>query len=128
MIAGIIISGGYRPGARHPVNSTEVWIPSSGLQCRLADLPAGRAEHSQSGDLLCGGLGQARELHNSCVRWRGRVWTTWAVLQTVRVGHSAWNSSAGLVLMGGDITRKSTEIVKGKNRVEKYFPMKYQTK
>ena len=128
IISGIIISGGYSPGDLEPVNTTEVWIPSTGVECRLADLPEQTNGHSYSDGLVCGGVGRGRVGRNSCVKWTGRRWRTWVVLETIRVGHSAWNTSAGLVLMGGDLTRKSAEIIKGEDRVEKYFDMKYQTK
>ena len=124
IIAGIIISGGYSPGDRDPVSTTEVWIPSTGVQCRLADLPKKTAEHTYSDGLICGGVGRSREGRNSCVKWTGRSWKTWVIQETIRVGHSAWNSSAGVVLLG-DL---SAEIIKGEDSVEKYFDMKYQTK
>ena len=127
IIAGIIITGGYSPRDHlEPVNTTEVWIPSTGLQCQLADLPEKTAEHTYSDGLVCGGVGSGRVGRNSCAKWRGRGWRTWVVQETIRVGHTAWNSSAGVVLMGGN--RKYAEIIKGEENIEKYFDMKYQTK
>ena len=124
ILAGIIISGGYSPGDLDPLNTTELWIPSTGVRCRLVDLPERTAGHSYSDGLVCGGVGRGRVGRNSCVKWTGRSWRTWVVLDTIRLGHTAWNSSSGVVLMGN----MTAEIIKGEDRMEKYFDMKYQTR
>ena len=35
--------------------SVEVYVPSTGLQCKLPDLPEKRAEHTMEAKTVCGG-------------------------------------------------------------------------
>ena len=54
LYSGLIISGG------DPVDtagrSVEVYAPSTGQQCRLADLPDVRRYHTMEAKTVCGGL------------------------------------------------------------------------
>ena len=51
-------------------NSVEVFIPSTGSQCSLPDLPGpGASAHIQDGNLLCGG-----DHHDGCYSWTNGRW------------------------------------------------------
>ena len=140
---GIIISGGIEHRDGPDSNTTEIWIPSTGLQCSLLPLPLHRHGHTHSGDLLCGGglstlsrcsaifvnlIKITRTPHRStCLERSWNVWRTLDLTITARVGHSAWSSRAGLVLLGGDTTGRSVEIING-TAVRKYFDLRHHTK
>ena len=48
------MSGGSPPGIAD--HSVEVYVPSTGQQCQLPDLPDMRAEHSMEAKMVCGGV------------------------------------------------------------------------
>ena len=55
LYSGLIISGG-ESSDDSVGNSVEVFVPSTGQHCGLADLPDRRSHHSQDGETICGGL------------------------------------------------------------------------
>ena len=50
LFPGLIISGGSNSS-----QSVEVFVPSTGQQCQLPSLPAGRYDHSMEARTVCGG-------------------------------------------------------------------------
>ena len=91
--------------------SVEVILPS-GRSCSLPSLPAPRADHSQSGLTACGGWAELLQwettLH-SCVTFIAGVWKRSHTLSKSRLYHVAWQSPAGILLMGG--TEQTSELV-----------------
>ena len=85
------MSGGY--GA---LKSAEV-ILENGSTCTLPDLPPpGRTEHSATGLILCGGLGE----ESTCSTFTGQ-WETSHQLNATRWGHVSWDSPTGIHIIGG---------------------------
>ena len=62
--SGLIISGG---GSGSAEKSVEVFVPSTGQHCQLADLPAGRRLHTMEGVMLCGGGESDSGTRGSCL-------------------------------------------------------------
>ena len=54
LYSGLIISGGRPSGTAG--QSVEVYAPSTGQQCRLADLPDVRRYHTMEAKMVCGGF------------------------------------------------------------------------
>ena len=57
IFVGIIITGGseVKSDLIPVTDSVELYVPSTGFQCWLPNLPSPRARHSQNGPILCGG-------------------------------------------------------------------------
>ena len=87
------------------ITSVEVILPS-GRSCRLPSLPEPRSGHTQSGLTACGGWGgllvQNTTWH-TCVKFAAGVWKRSHTLAKSRWFHIAWQSPAGILLMGGNI-------------------------
>jgi len=113
---GILIAGGYR---WDPLRSTEVFIPDTGKTCSLPDLPKENYGHTLdtlgNTPVICGGYGDGGANLYSCLQLTatsaGGIWTNYATTRWGRHEHSSWVSSAGLVLMGGEYSGTTTEIV-----------------
>ena len=89
-LKGFLITGGYGTGS-----SVEVFIPSSGSQCSLPDLPKRTLSHIQAGKTLCGG----RE--DTCYTWLRAEWhQTPNVLNRKR--SMAETLGDGILVFGGD--------------------------
>ena len=68
LYSGLIISGGYPPDSAG--QSVEVYVPSTGQHCQLADLPAGRSLHSMEKMVVCGGY----DTRTSCLTLTDAGW------------------------------------------------------
>ena len=65
LYSGLIISGGYPDDTAG--QSVEVYAPSTGQQCRLADLPGVRRGHSMEAKTVCGGLFWFSDTKKTCI-------------------------------------------------------------
>ena len=93
------------------LTSVEVILPS-GRSCILPSLPLPRADHSQSGLTACGGWGGIlvqEATRTTCVTFAAGVWKRSHTLAKTRWLHVAWQSPAGILLMGG--TEQTSELV-----------------
>ena len=111
-------------GGNGPLNSVEVYVPSTNTSCSLPSLPVTTYDHTQDGLLLCGGL-QCPVSNDQCRRGApggtfecltfdpvSELWITTHALQERRSGHSSWQREDGTVLlMGGMFSPITTEIV-----------------
>ena len=90
------------------LSSVEV-LTSSGLllPCSVPPLPTLREYFTQNGEVVCGGYPTVQ----SCISLTGSDWTTSHQLVESRWGHSSWSSPAGLILMGGYDSGKTTELL-----------------
>jgi len=101
--------------------STEVFIPDTGKTCSLPDIPESDTRVGHTLDTLgnttviCGGTYRPYFSATSCQQFTptsaGGVWTNYTTTMKRSHGHSSWVSSAGLVLMGGEYSGNTTEIV-----------------
>ena len=83
-------------------NVTGLFIPSTGRYCHLPPLPRSRASHTVNGLTACRGsghgfAGQTCETFNTS----SGQWETSYTFDSSLSGHVAWQTSRGLLLMGG---------------------------
>ena len=116
----IIVTGSYVSNGQ----SVEVLREDGSSLCSLPDLPDYYRYHTQSGLVTCGGY----RTQTSCYNFSSGVWTRSHSLLHSRVYHSAWSSPLGTVLMGGDVSLTTTELLTEDGQSTDLFSMKYQTK
>ena len=89
-------------------NSVEAYNPHTKKICKLSDLPYGVYGHTVCGGLLCGGYRTGK----SCLKLgpAGFVKATVA-LQQYRWFHLCWNLPEGVLLLGGEGSPSTTELV-----------------
>ena len=85
----------------------EVFSPSTGQSCSLPSLPDSRQSHTMDSLLICGGYDTA----TTCLTFSSGEWITSHTLLEGRYGHSSIITDEGLVLMGGQDSLYSSEIV-----------------
>ena len=126
MFSAILITGGDSTGGN---SAAEVFLPSTSTSCQLPGLVLGRVDHTMAGLLLCGGCcgGEAR---SSCEQFRPAT-GTWArtshTLQQERGDHVSWSVEEGTLLMGGEYSHTTSEIVRLDGTTDTSFDMKYDT-
>ena len=96
--------------------STEVYFPTpgSGYTCSLQNMPSARNGHTldQLGDgtvLACGGYLSV----NICDKFNGTSWSMYSTLLYGREWHTSLPGHHDLLLMGGLLSRATTELVGG---------------
>ena len=114
------MNGGVR------LQSVEIYNPVTNSICSLPELPEARYDHTQDGELACGGFGDSSNTLTTCVKWSSESgsWTQSHTLRHKRAGHVSWATEDGVYLMGGDYsssTWKTTELVKVDGLVENGF-------
>ena len=103
----VLITGGVGDG-RTGLSSVEVFSPSGvPLPCTVPPLPAYRSSHTQDGEVACGGSGSSY----SCDSLTASGWTTSHQLVSPRHRHVSWRSPDGLLLMGGEYSLQTTELL-----------------
>ena len=91
---GLLLSGGYpNPSSS---NSAEVFLPFTGQQCRLPEIPGSpRWYHTMDNTTLCGGLWPDTEVRKTCLSLGSDGWVTSSHLLHQRPYHSSWASPSG---------------------------------
>jgi len=102
------------------LNSTEVWSPD--FQCLLPPMTDKRDSHSQSGNLVCGGSWTPR----TCEKLEKGSWRETHNI-TSRSHHMMWNSSIGVILIGGIYGdgETTTELLKDDGTSEKLITVEF---
>ena len=119
-VPAIIVSGGNDEAKK----SVEVLHGDGTPWCSLPDLPDDRWYHTQTGLLACGG----EDTKLSCTKFSGGKWKPSHKLKKERQFHSSWASPAGTVLMGGDPSSETTELLdETTGDSVMHFPLKYET-
>ena len=98
MFSGILITGGESDDgdAQH---TAEVWLPN-GRSCLLPRLPdPGRRDHTQSSLTSCGGWEDGSS--TNCLTFIAGEWELSHSLAIGVFSHVSWQSTAGILLMGG---------------------------
>ena len=124
LLKDILITGGY--SRRGVQKFADIYIPSSNTSCSLPELPGARARHTQDGPWACGGHGSGSSM--TCDQWSEGSWTRSHNLGLLRQGHVSWASASGVYFIGGEYSRKTSELVKEDGSVEKGFKLKYNTR
>jgi len=111
---GVIVSGGSND--EDDMASTEIYFPTpgSGYTCSLQSMPSARHAHTldQLGDgtvLACGGYGAKK----NCEKFDGTSWSQHSTLLHSRVWHTSLPGHHDLLLMGGEDSPATTELVEG---------------
>ena len=86
--------------------SVEIYVPSTGAQCRLPSTPYEYYGHGMAGQTVCGG-----KHTNSCVTFADGNWTSSGELLEKRLGLVGWSSPEGPVMIGGYSSDLTTEMV-----------------
>ena len=119
-VSAVLITGSGGPAG----NGAELYVPSSGISCRLPSLPNYRTGHtSDSNGVLCGGSES-----DSCVQWNleTRSWEEYLALDVDRVHHVSWtpDPEIGTYLIGG-FKESTTTIIKPDKSLEAGFIIKH---
>ena len=132
LFSAILVTGGNseydQPSPRY--KSVEVLRANGTYWCSLPDLPDGRMRHTLSGTFLCGSA--FSESRDSCLSLGpDNRFTKKINLSEIREGHSSWQNSKRILLMGGtdratDLEQNSTEIVTSDGAF-KSFSLQYNT-
>jgi len=117
----IMISGGLTEGSVG-LSSVEIYDPSApsvNRSCQITpNMPTSRSQTVAHGSLVCGGWnGHPRD----CIELRDGAWQTAHTLNQKRVRSSSWDSSKGLVIMGGQRANTTTEILRDDLTSDPYF-------
>ena len=106
---GMLITGGYSYSKGY-LKSVEVYNPYINKICKLPDLPYAVAKHSLCGGLACGGSGSP--CGGQCMKFgpSGFVKAT-VSLKKYRRNHLCWKWPRGVLLLGGNNSPKTTELV-----------------
>ena len=112
-------------GSRYGGNprSVEALREDGSSLCTLPDLPNDYFSHTQSGLVTCGGYYN----WTSCIRLIDGEWLQSNTLKHGRAYHSSWTSPMGIVLMGGQYSRRTTELLTDDGQSVELFSLKYDT-
>ena len=102
----------------------EVLNPTIGQSCLLPSLPDKRSYHTSAGLEICGGY----DTRTSCITFSSSgEWVTSHTLLEKRHHHVSWDTEEGTIIMGGEYSLTTTEIVrKGEDSVPGFY-LEYRT-
>ena len=111
-----MITGGW-DGTKQ-LASTELFLPSTGKTCSLQSLPTARSSPTldQLGDgtvLACGGRGAETRCDKFTPLLPYGTWTQYSNLLFQRTQFSSLPGKHQLLLMGGQVSSKTTELASG---------------
>ena len=94
----VLITGSFNS----PMDTAELYLPSTGVSCKLPKLPDNRYSHTvDSKGLLCGGWSSG----DTCLQWSPDTgtWEDQLTLSVSRTGHVSWTPGPdiGTYLIGG---------------------------
>ena len=124
------MTGGWGALTNDRTDSIDIEVVSSDRTCSLysrASLPSSRAYHTQSGDILCGGYDNWEPV-NTCMSYTAGAWVTSHTLLEERHEHCSWSSPEGVLLMGGEGSPRTTELLSNTNSTTALsFSLEYHT-
>ena len=106
--------------------SAEVLFTNGSSICELPQMSQSKYDHSQSGLIACGGSYEIDTMR-SCIKFEDGSWTTLTDnLVEERYSHSSWiNPDGDILLIGGDLSLSTTEIVYQNGTSFRSFDLKY---
>ena len=126
------MTGGEAESTHDMTNSIDIEVVNSNVasMCSLfsrASLPSPRANHTQSKDILCGGY-EDHVPSTTCMSYTGGAWVTSHTLLEERYDHCSWRSPEGVLLMGGEGSPRTTELLSNINSTTALsFLLEYHT-
>jgi len=107
--------------------SAEVLFTNGSSVCELPLMPQSKYYHTQSSLAACGGV--YSDTRRNCIKFEAGSWTTLTDnLVEQRYHHSSWVTPDGdILLIGGDYSRTTTEIVYQNGTSIRSFDLKYDT-
>ena len=114
---GMLITGGYLYiGGTTQTGTVEAYNPYISKICMLPNLPQGiwgRSGHTFCGGLICGGRRHHYNNERTCHKFgqNGQFVRANVSLQQPRKHHLCWNVPEGVLLLGGDRSPSTTELV-----------------
>ena len=123
----VLITG--HGSSSNPMDTAELYLPSSGVSCILPRLPDNRDSHTvDSKGLLCGGA----YTRDTCLQWSPDTgtWEDLLTLNVMRYRHVSWTPGPdiGTYLMGGIYSGLTTTLIKPDGNQEPGFLLKHDTK
>ena len=105
----------------------EVFYPTDDKQsCVLPSLPDQRRYHTMDSLEICGGV--ITSTRTTCITFTSGQWVTSHALAEERYSHNSWSTEAGIVLMGGYSSGRTTEIItEGEYDGVPWFDLQYDT-
>ena len=102
----------------------EVFNPSDKTGCLLPSLPDNRYGHTMDSLELCGGY----YTRTTCITFSSGQWVTSHALTEERWDHTSWSTDAGILLMGGYDSGRTTEFISpGVYGAVPWFGMQHNT-
>jgi len=126
---GLLIVGG---GSEENKKTVELWAPDGpnswlrGVHCSLPSTLLERGQyHTQHGNLVCGGFDGWPPKDQQCEKFENGQWEVSHELDSRREGHVMWNSSKGVVLIGGRPGYYSSVLLLDEGKTQKLFDIEY---
>merc|ERR1719342_927686 len=109
------------------MTSAEVLFTNGSSMCELPQMSQSKRYHTQSGLTACGGDYSGTE--RNCIKFEDGSWTTLTDnLVEKREYHSSWVSPDGdILLIGGEYSKTTTEIIYQNGTSIRSFDLKYST-
>ena len=99
------------------------------ISCTIPPLPTARRHHTHDGLLSCGGADTTDTLR-TCAKLSALAggWVVSHNLRESRFDHSSWQSPAGLVIIGGEYSGTTTELLSSSDSSSSSnFTLQYDT-
>jgi len=119
----ILIVGGSTDATYPYTSSVEAFVPSANRNCQLPSMPTIRYFHTLDGLVACGGSGGS----SNCLTFSSGHWITSHHLLQLRYNHVSWASKEGIILMGGDSSSQTTELLQQDGTTVPGFSLKYMS-
>ena len=103
----------------------ELFNPKTGTSCVITGkLDQTRSSHTGDGNFVCGGIDNGNDYISSCYNV-----ATGATINLLngREDHTSWSTDAGIYLLGGYPSTRTTELVTG-DTTQAGFGLKYDTR
>ena len=131
-LVAVLSTGNYLGNNPDNKKTTELYLPSSGLSCKLPSMPDARYGHTvESTGLICGGYPTAAHSQDSsCLMWNKGSWEEYLTLKVKRRKHVSWTPGSGIgtYLIGGEESPSTTTLIAPNGtQQENPFTLKYGT-